>query len=331
LHEDMRMRVNIFVEDLLFFKYIGCATVAKTLYRQLRRTNNLDLSWNSPTYDYDVVHYHTFGPMSLFNRKYTQGVKVLTAHSTPRLNQGNLAFCNSINKYYPRIYKKFDHIITISSPCQQEIERMVPEVPTTFIPNGVDRDLFKWDEEKRRRFREEYNIGEDERVVLTVAQQTPRKGIYDFMELSRRFPDIRWVWVGGFPYGALSKDYLNIEQLKLHCGKNVTFTGIVPDIVGAYSGADIFFMPSYAETFGLVVLEALSCSLPVIARGITEFKEIYDGNALFFDNLDQAAELLMDEDALQQCAHSARDFSERFDIRKVARMHYDLYRELAAS
>ncbi|MDI6719324.1 MAG: glycosyltransferase family 4 protein [Methanomicrobiales archaeon] len=325
------MRVNIFVEDLLFFKYIGCATAARTLYRQLSRMNELDISWNSNAYDYDLVHYHTFGPLSLFNRKYSQGVKVLTAHSTPRINEGNVAFSHSINQYYPRIYRKFDHIITISAPCQREVERMHLGVPTTLIPNGIDREFFRRDAQKRQQFRERYGIGEDERVVLTVAQQTPRKGIYDFLQLSKQFPDLRWVWVGGFPYGALSKDYLHIEQSKLQCGKNVLFTGIVPDIVGAYSGADIFFMPSYAETFGLVILEAMSCDLPLIVRGIPEFREIYGDMALYFFDLDQAAALLKDEAALRRCAANARENSAAFDIKRVAEMHRHLYRELTGA
>ncbi len=37
------IKVNFYVEDMLFFKYIGCATVAKTLYRELSTMDNLQL------------------------------------------------------------------------------------------------------------------------------------------------------------------------------------------------------------------------------------------------------------------------------------------------
>jgi 1,2-diacylglycerol-3-alpha-glucose alpha-1,2-galactosyltransferase len=168
-------------------------------------------------------------------------------------------------------------------------------------------------------------------VVLTVAQQTPRKGIYDFLELSKKHPEIKWVWVGGFPYGIFSADYFRIKNMKKKCNNNVIFTGFVPDITEAYSGADVFFMPSYAETFGLVVLEALACGLPVVARDIPEFREIFDDGVHFFGSLDEASNVINDDDSLRKSSEAARPFTEKFDIKHIARMHCDLYRRLMES
>lgn len=322
------MKINIFVEDLLFLKYIGCSTAAKTLYRELSRMPDIDISWNSKSSDFDVVHYHSFGPLSLLNRKYSRGVKILTAHSTPRINAGNLAFSGMINQYYPDVYRQFDHIINISVPCQRDINEILPEMSSTLIPNGIDREIFKHDAQKRKRFRERFNIDDDEKVVLTVAQQTPRKGMYDFMELSKRHPEIKWVWVGGFPYGIFSADYFKINRMKKKCGKNVIFPGFIPDVTEAYSGADAFFMPSYAETFGLVILEALACSLPVVARDIPEFRELFENGVHLFKSLDEVSSVLKDDYTLRQNSEGARQLTEKFDIKRVARIHYDLYRRL---
>jgi len=322
------MKINIFVEDLLFFKYIGCSTAAKTLYRELSKMPDMDISWNSKNSEFDVVHYHSFGPLSLLNRRYSRGVKVLTAHSTPRVNQGNLAFSGTINQYYPGLYRRFDHIINISAPCQREIDEMLPDMSSTLIPNGIDREHFKPDAQKREMFRERFNIDDDEKVVLAVAQQTPRKGIYDFLELSKKYPEIKWVWVGGFPYGIFSAEYFHIKKMKKNCKNNVIFTGFVPDITEAYNGADIFFMPSHAETFGLVVLEALACGLPVVARNIPEFREIFDDGIQFFGDIDEASTVLNDDDSLKRSSENSRPFTEKFDIKYIARMHCDLYRRL---
>jgi glycosyltransferase involved in cell wall biosynthesis len=325
------MKINIFVEDLLFFKYIGCSTAAKTLYRELSKMPDLEISWNSKSSDFDVVHYHSFGPFSLLNRKYSRGVKVLTAHSTPRVNEGNLAFSSTINQYYPGLYRRFDHIINISVPCKREIDEILPDMSSTLIPNGIDREYFKPDIDKREKFRERFDIDDDQKVVLTVAQQTPRKGIYDFLELSKKHPEIKWVWVGGFPYGIFSADHFKIKKMKKKCKNNVIFTGFVPDITEAYSGADVFFMPSYAETFGLVILEALACGLPVVARNIPEFREIFDDGIHFFGTLDEASAVIDDDDSLRKSSEAARPFTEKFDIKHIARMHYDLYRRLIES
>jgi len=322
------VKVNFYVEDLLFFRYIGCSTVAKTLYNSMKGIPGLEVTWKKYGNHADIVHFHTFGPLADLNRRLSRGKTVLTAHSTPRVNMDNIALARAVNKRYPHIYRRFDHIITISRPCHEEVTAMVPDMPVTMIPNGVDREFFQKDEEKGAAFREDYNIPEDSRVVLTVAQQTPRKGLYDFLALSRACPDSTFVWIGGFPYGALSKDYHKIKRLKLQCGRNVIFPGHINDIIKPYSAADVFFMPSYAETFGLVILEALSCGLPVIAREIPEFRDIYGDSILYFSERSEVPALLEDERSLGRCARGAREFSARFDIRDIAEKHVRLYREL---
>jgi glycosyltransferase involved in cell wall biosynthesis len=165
-------------------------------------------------------------------------------------------------------------------------------------------------------------------VVLSVGQQTPRKGIYDFFKLADQHPDMTWVWVGGFPYGTLSKDYAKIQLQKTHSHENVIFTGVIDDISRAYSGADIFFMPSHAETFGLVIVEALSAGLPVIARDIFEFREIFGDSVLFFCEVDEARDIMNDDAALHRCAARARASTEKYDITLIAKRHQQLYREL---
>ncbi len=128
------VRVSFYVEDQFFFRYIGCATAARTLYRALGGVDGLELSWKRGTADADLVHYHTFGPLALHNRRRSHGVAVLSAHSTPRINQGNIAFARRINRLYPRIYAGFDHIVTISEPCHREVAAMVPDTPITHDP-----------------------------------------------------------------------------------------------------------------------------------------------------------------------------------------------------
>jgi glycosyltransferase involved in cell wall biosynthesis len=321
--------VSFYLEDQFFFRYIGCATVARTLYRALEGTPGLELAWKRGTADADLVHYHTFGPLALHNRRTARGVRVLTAHSTPRINQDNIAFARRINRLYPSIYAGFDHIVTISPSCDHEVTAMLPDIPTTLIPNGVDRERFHPDPGLGAAFREQYGIGEEERVVLSVAQMTPRKGIYDFFALAARHPEVRFVWVGGLPYSVLSKDYARIAALRERAGPNVLFTGYVDRVEASYAAADAFFMGSHAETFGLVILEALATGTPVIARSIPEFREIFGDSVLYFSTVNEASDLIGDERALASCRAGARTATARFDIRDIADRHAALYRSLA--
>jgi glycosyltransferase involved in cell wall biosynthesis len=117
-------------------------------------------------------------------------------------------------------------------------------------------------------------------------------------------------------------------MLKAHSHENVIFTGVIDDISRAYSGGDIFFMPSHAETFGLVIVEALSSGLPVIARDIFEFREIFGNSVLFFREIGEARDLLNDDATLQRCASRARSSTEKYDITLIAKRHQQLYQEL---
>jgi len=290
--------------------------------------DGLEISWKGFPDNDDIVHYHTFGPFAMLNRKLAKGKKVLTAHSTPRINMGNIALAKMINRRYPKIYRKFDHLITISGPCYEEVAAILPDMPITNIPNGVNREYFKKDRQKGIEFRDLHGIPEGQEVVLSVAQLTPRKGLYDFLALAKQHPEKTFVWIGGFPYGALSKDWMRIRRLKHRCGSNLVFPGYIEDIIAPYSAADIFLMPSYAETFGLVILEALSCGLPVIARDIPEFREIFGNAILYFGTREEATACLEDRPLLSGFASGARPYSAGYDIRDTAKQHLDLYREL---
>ena len=91
-------------------------------------------------------------------------------------------------------------------------------------------------------------------------------------------------------------------------------------------------MPSYAETFGLVILEALSCGLPVIARDIPEFRDIFGTSILYFSSREEAATLLDDRPLLSRFGSGARPYSAGYDIRDTAKKHLGLwYRKLVGS
>lgn len=321
------MRVNFIVEDLLLFKYVGCSTAARMLFHALRDMGDLTIEWNSDERDFDIVHFHTFGPKALLYRSICRGVKIVTAHSTPRLNRENLAFSRLINLLYPPVYRGFDHVIAFSELSKGEVRSIAPELPVTIIPNGIDRAQFQKNKDAGRAFRDRYGI-DGRRVVLTVAQLTPRKGIYEFLKLAGDHPDVAWVWVGGFPYGPLSRDYLKIRRIRERSPENVTFTGFVDDIRDAYSGADLFFMPSYAEGMPIVLLEAISMGLPCVVRDIPEFREIFGEDGLYFRSLQDAGRIITSDEKLYQMAVRARDISGRYDIRRIAELHASLYRRL---
>lgn len=116
--------------------------------------------------------------------------------------------------------------------------------------------------------------------------------------------------------------------MKKLSGANVIFTGFIPDITEAYSGADVFFMPSYAEGMSIVLLEAMASELPCVVRDIPEFREIFKDEGLYFKTSDEAAEVITNEQQLRRVVSVSRRLSHYYDIHHIAERHKMLYEEL---
>jgi glycosyltransferase involved in cell wall biosynthesis len=319
------MKVNFIVEDSGAFKYLGCATAAKNLYQSLSK--QIDISYNNPSTDFDIAHFHTFGPRSLWYLHRFKKTAIITAHSTPNLNQGNLAFPRLVNWLYLPIYNRFDHIISVSNKCKKELIEMGCKPEITTIYNGIDTSLFYPNETKRKVFRKKLNLSDEDMLVLTVAQRTPRKGIYDFLTLAQKFPEYHFLWIGGFPYSFFSKDYKKIKNALKNRPKNTYFPGFVEDIFEVYSAADLFFMPSFAEGHSIVMLEALSMKLPMIARDTEEYREAFNGTMQYFSSIDELNNEMFSESQREKYSKKAEEVS-KYHIDRIADQHTNLYEKL---
>ncbi|HWM92558.1 MAG TPA: N-acetyl-alpha-D-glucosaminyl L-malate synthase BshA [Thermoanaerobaculia bacterium] len=112
-----------------------------------------------------------------------------------------------------------------------------------------------------------------ERTLVHISNFRPLKRVIDvvdvFLRLRSRFP-CRLLMVGDGPERG------RVEQ---HCRdtdacNSITFIGSLPLIEEVLVGADLFFLPSETESFGLAALEALSCEVPVIATAVGGLPEV---------------------------------------------------------
>jgi len=130
---------------------------------------------------------------------------------------------------------------------------------TVVINNGIDVDKFK--PVNRSSFRERNNLL-DKFIVLGVASVwTERKGLADFIQLSKMLNDkyrIVLVGVGTKELRMLPKNILCISR-----------TNSVQELAEIYTASDVFVNPSKEESFGNVTVEALACGTPAIVYGVT--------------------------------------------------------------
>ncbi|HDM67141.1 MAG TPA: glycosyltransferase [Thermoplasmatales archaeon] len=318
------MRVNFIVENNRGLKYLGCSTASIHLYNTLKK-KGVDVYLNARGEKFDILHAHTFGPLALSQKKKAH-ISIISAHSTPSINIGNIItgdrrFWRGV---YRRIYNSFDYVLAVSNTSIDELRDIGVTKPIYVLENGVDRNLFKYDKERGEEFRKEHGFSEEDFVVLNVAQVTPRKGVYDFIEVARRNPDIKFIWIGGFPYLIASSDYLKLRVLTRNPPPNIVFTGFVEDIIGAYSGADILFAPTYRETFGLTILEALSCNLPVLVRPLRVFKELFNEEILYGNNIEEFSRILSNKPRERYIS----SLPDKYDLDRIADKLINIYEEL---
>jgi len=219
-------------------------------------------------------------------------------------------------------------------------------VTATVVHNGVDPARFPPITAEQRSVRRLAVGGGDRFVFLAVGGIEPRKGSVFLLEamglLKRRStPSPVLVVVGGHSFQDYS-DYREraldrLTEWGLRLGTDVVMPGTVDDaeLAGWYRSADALAFPSLKEGWGLVVLEALSADLPVVATDMPVFREyLTDGyDSLLVPVADSAAladameRLMVDRDLRARLSGGGREVVARFTWPASARHHATLYQE----
>jgi glycosyltransferase involved in cell wall biosynthesis len=137
--------------------------------------------------------------------------------------------------------------------------------------NGIDTEWFRPDKELKTGLRSKYDIKDNEILLLTLGTINREKGHHLAVEalshLRRTNPNLRLMIVGTGEYQPQIKKMVWKAGLK----NDVIFPGSAQnhETVSYYNGADIFLMPTLrVEGLPFVLLEAMSCGLPIIASRI---------------------------------------------------------------
>ncbi|MGX7265899.1 glycosyltransferase [Enterococcus crotali] len=269
---------------LLYFegeKILAKSGIGRALDHQKRALSEVGIEYtlDADCTDYDILHINTYGinSYSMVNKAKKMGKKVIYhAHSTEEDFRNSFIGSNQVSplvkKYLVSLYTKADYLITPTPYSKDLLEGYGITVPIASISNGIDLNRFKRSEAKEKKFKEYFEISEGQKVIICVGLYFERKGIIDFVELARRFPEYRFIWFGHTPMYSIPRAIRTI--VKEEHPVNVEFPGYIKgDIIeGAYSAADLFFFPSYEETEGIVILEALASKQQVLVRDIPVYK-----------------------------------------------------------
>ena len=154
--------------------------------------------------------------------------------------------------------------------------------------------------------KKKYNIN-CEKYLLSVCTIQPRKNLGLLIDVYRSLleenPDFGTKLVLTGSYGWNSSQLMkDIEEINQTFNNPIILTGFVSDedLAYLYSGAYIFIFPSLYEGFGLPVLEAMQCGVPVICSNSSSLPEVLGDcgiliNPFKVEELKQAIELLLND------------------------------------
>ena len=151
---------------------------------------------------------------------------------------------------------------------------------TAVIPNPVDTDFWKRDEAGAVNWRQTHGFAPNDRVALYTGRLEPKKNLSFLIPVLARATDWSLVLLG---YEEREQaDRLRRKARRLGCADRLH---ILPgaqaeELRAAYSGADVFVLPSHHENFANAVVEAVACGCPALLSvhvGCAQELESYGG------------------------------------------------------
>ncbi|HEX6290008.1 MAG TPA: glycosyltransferase family 4 protein [Herpetosiphonaceae bacterium] len=202
------------------------------------------------------------------------------------------------------------------------------------VPCGVDTDRFTPDVAPLPSLRDGcVNL-------LYLGRLEQRKGVAHlvraFARLQRQYPNLRLVIGGDGPERATLG-----RLVQEHALERVVFLGYVPsaDLPRLFASADLFCAPAtYAESFGIVLIEAMAAGLPIVAAanaGYAGLLAAHPGNLLAPPGDDRAlagaiASLVEHPAYAQSVGARNRAAAERYNWRTVGQAVLDVYERVRA-
>jgi glycosyltransferase involved in cell wall biosynthesis len=187
-------------------------------------------------------------------------------------------------------------VLTISKSIVHEMnnrKEWIDQKKSTVIYYGMsEKDIFEIGHESRERCRENWGLGNQDFVIGTVGRLVKEKNhlfLLDVFEQLLKVQPNSYLVICG--YGPLEKE-IREKIEKLGIASKVRILNNVKNTMKVYAGFDLFVLPSLTEGFGLVLLEAMSAELPIVAANVGAIPEVLSENYRFMFNPTRSEELL---------------------------------------
>lgn len=233
------------------------------------------------------IYHSPFHPIPSEINDSTQIKKLITIHDLiPKIHPEYFGVWHhqNANRILESL-RKDTYISCVSESTKNDLKHFKPNLSDeqiSVIPLAADKNLFYPVEDTMQilNVKKKYGIPIDLPYILSVSTVEPRKNLYRTLEAFKEvINDDRsnlcsLVLVGS--KGWKMADFYNTIASDNSLKGRVILTGFVEDVDLAtlYSGASVFVYPSLYEGFGLPVLEAMQCGVPVITSATSSLPEV---------------------------------------------------------
>lgn len=281
-----------------------------------------------------IVHIH--GLRAGFLARIWKPKRVKIVYTEHRLD-ADYHLANPLNEAIQKFFTGFlnrrsSRVIAVSSSVKSFLVSagLASSDRTVVIPNGIDLDHFR---SKNKKIREDNRAP----IIGTIGNLNIQKGqkylIEAMPEILRIYPHATLEIIGEGPERS---DLLALSQT-LEIEHNIALLGQKNNIGEYLNRWDLFVLPSIAETFGIVILEAMAAGVPVVAAKVGGIKDIVKNGdegilveARIPAALSRAMLKILDSPVL--AAKLKRGGIERvkdFDWKKIIVELEDLYQEIS--
>lgn len=254
------------------------------------QTMATDLAMVSDMASTDLVHSHTwYANFAGQVASKLHGVPhLITAHSLEPLRpwkEQQLGGGYLLSSYIEKsAYEEATGIIAVSAGMRDDILRAYPQIDpakVSVIHNGIDLEAFQAANDFNSV--RAHGVDPDQRSVLFVGRITKQKGLPYLLKAARELPaDVQLVLAAGAPdtpqilqevtdlVEELRKVRSNVIWIQKHLSRH--------ELIALLSSATVFACPSIYEPLGIVNLEAMACSIPVVATATGGIPEVVAHN-----------------------------------------------------
>jgi glycosyltransferase involved in cell wall biosynthesis len=254
------------------FRFFNDFIKKKKIIKKIQRNLSIDL----------IIFNHPYSALGIVNAKEFSHISKVYIYHSPWHTEYWLRKKNPFGYFFrylleKKVLKDCDLIFVLSNYIKRLLQKnhKINERKIKYLKPGIDLERFN--PKDKNTTRQNLNLPKNKFLIFTLRNLVPRMGLENLIIATKiiieKKPNVALV-IGG--HGYLEKKLKTLTQ-KLNLSNHVIFTGFIKDedLPLFYQASDLFVLPTRSlEGFGLVILEAWACGVPVVGTPIGAIPEV---------------------------------------------------------